>query len=156
MGWKIIVLLFSLSLSQVIFFQQESIGKPEKRGKEKASFKRIESDVTDAFENIIFLWKNEKYDALYDCGSLKSCTHVSKEDFEKRMAKQSWELATSWETVRKIQVSVKNSTLAYVAATIGYKPKTGGEPRFQTKTYEMRFENNAWRINLEKLLRFPK
>ena len=130
--------------------------KSENKTNDPVNLRRIESDVTDAFENIIFLWKNGKYDALYECGSLKSCKHVSKEDFEKRMAKQSWELATSWETVRKIQVSVKNSTLAYVTATIGYKPKTGGEPRFQTKTYEMRFEKNVWRIGLEKLLHFPK
>ena len=130
--------------------------KGDQKGKQPVNLRGIEPDVADSFKNILSLWKDRKYDALYDCGDRKSRTSVTKEDFGKRMTRKAWELATSWETVRDIEVDVKHSTLAYATAKIGYKPKNGGETRVQTKTYEMRLENGAWRVNLTKLLSFPK
>ena len=62
------------------------------------------------------------------------------------------ELAPSWETVRDVKVDVKNATLAYVTARIGYRPKQGGETRIRTETYEMKLESGTWRINLMKVL----
>ena len=120
--------------------------------KERVNVRRIESDVTDAFKNIISLWKDNKFDDLYDCGDRKSHTNMAREDFRKRMEKKSRELATSWETVRDVKVDVKNATLAYVTARIGYRPKQGGETHTRTETYEMKFETGTWRINLMKVL----
>src|SRR4030042_2231818 len=70
-------------------------GKEEKKGsarrppagskeKQQVNVKRIESDVTDSFKNIISLWKDKKDDALYDCGDRKSRTQVAKEEFRGR------------------------------------------------------------------------
>jgi uncharacterized protein (DUF4415 family) len=124
--------------------------------KQQVNIKRIESDVADSFKNILSLWKEKKYDALYDCGDRKSRTQVAKEDFRRRMERRNWEPALSWETVRDIEVDVKNATLVYVTGRIGYKPKQGGEARIRSETYEMRLENGIWRVDLAKLLQSRK
>jgi hypothetical protein len=124
--------------------------------KERVNVRRIELDVSDAFKNIISLWKDKKFDDLYDCGDRKSHTSMAREDFRKRMEGKGRELATSWETVRDVKVDVKNATLAYVTARIGYRPKLGGETRTRTETYEMKLEKETWRINLTKVLNSRK
>ncbi len=131
-----------------------STRRPSAGPKEKqhVNLRRIESDVADSFKNIISLWKDKKFDALYDCGDRKSRTQVAKEDFRRRMERKNWEPALSWETIRDVEVDVKNATLAYVTARIGYKPKQGGETRTRTETYGMRLENGIWRIDLTKIL----
>lgn len=123
--------------------------------KQRPNIRRIESDVSDAFQNILSLWNDKKYDALYDCGDRKSHTSMAREDFGKRMRKNSWELASSWEKVRDVEVDVKSATVAYVKAKIGYRPRHGGDTRIRTQTYEMRLENGTWRINLTKVLNAP-
>lgn len=132
--------------------------KPPKESREKdpVNLRRIESDVTDAFKNIISLWKDRRFGDLYDCGDRKSQSGMTREDFKKRMGGKGRELAHSWETVRDVKVDVKNATQAYVSARIGYRPKLGGETRSRTETYDMKFESGAWRINLMKVLGGPK
>jgi len=136
---------------------KESTRQPPKAAKQKPriNVRRIESDVFDFFQDILSLWKDKKYGALYDCGDRKSRTSMAKEDFERRMRNHSWELASSWEKVRDIEVEVKSATVAYVTARIGYRPKHGGETRTRTQTYEMRLENGTWRINLKRVLQAP-
>jgi len=138
--------------------KKESIKPPpnEPKEKQRVNTRRIESDVFDSFQDILSLWKDRKYDALYDCGDRKSRSSMAREDFGKRMRKNSSELASSWEKVRDIEVEVKSATVAYVTARIGYRPKHGGDTRTRTQTYEMRLENGTWRVNLTKMLQSPK
>jgi uncharacterized protein (DUF4415 family) len=135
-----------------------STGRPPAGPKEKqqVNVKKIESDVADSFKNILSLWKDRKYDALYDCGDRKSRTRVARGDFGRKMAQKNLELAPSWETVRDIEVDVKHATLAYARARIGFKPKEGGETRVRNETYEMRLERGTWRVDLAKLLQSRK
>ncbi len=124
--------------------------------KQRVDLGKVESDVTDSFKNIISLWKEKKYDALYDYGDRKSRSKVAREDFRKRMERKNWEPALSWETIRGIDVEVRNATLAHVTARLGYRPKEGGETKTRTETYDMRMEKGIWRIDLTKLLRSRK
>ena len=135
-----------------------TIQKSQSQSKEarQSRSQRIESDVREAFERILSLWKDGKYQALYEYGDRKSRTRIAKEEFERRMKKRRWELASSWERVRDVEVETKGDSLAYVSAKIGYRPKQGGETRFQTQTYQMRFEKGGWRIDLTKLLQDPR
>jgi uncharacterized protein (DUF4415 family) len=129
--------------------------KEKKRGvpqKQSVNLNKIESDVMDVFRTIISLWKDGKYDALYEYGDRKSRTTVNKEDFGHRMANKKLELALSWETVNDIKIDIQSPVLVYTRAKIGYKVKRGGETRFRTETYQMRFESGAWKINLLKIL----
>jgi len=120
--------------------------------KERINKNKIEGDVIESVKTILTLWKDEKYDLLFDHGNQKSRGTVNKEDFEHRMRKKGIGLASSWETIRDIQVDVKNATLAYATVKIGLRPSRGGETKFRTETYRMSFEKGMWKIDLAKLL----
>ncbi len=128
--------------------------KEQSAGKEREAFNanKIEGDVIESVKTILSLWKNRKYDLLYDHGDQKSRMGINKEEFEHRMKKKGIGLASSWETVRDIQVEVKSATLAYATARVGYKSTKGGETKFRTETYRMSFEKGMWKISLTKIL----
>ena len=128
--------------------------KEQSAGKEKEAINvnKIEGDVIESVKTILSLWKDGKYDLLYHCGDQKSRMAVNKEEFERRMKKKGIGLASSWETIRDIQVEVKSATLAYATARIGFKSTRGGETRFRTETYRMSFEKGMWKISLTKIL----
>jgi hypothetical protein len=135
--------------------KQDGKGAKEKlagKEKERANVNKIEGDVIESVKTILSLWKDGKYHALYDHGDQKSRMAVSKEQFEHRMTKKGIGLASSWETIRDINVEVKSPTLAYVTVKIGFKPTRGGETRFRTETYRMSFEKGMWKINLSNIL----
>ena len=128
--------------------------KEQSAGKEKEAINvnKIEGDVIESVKTIVSLWKDGKYDLLYHYGDQKSRMAVNKEEFERRMKKKGIGLASSWETIRDIQVEVKSATLAYATARIGFKSTRGGETRFRTETYRMSFEKGMWKISLTKIL----
>jgi hypothetical protein len=68
------------------------------------------------------------------------------------MRKKGVGLASSWETLRDIQVDVQSATLVYATVRIGLKPHKGGETKFRTETYRLPLEKGMWKINLQKIL----
>ncbi len=135
--------------------KQDGKGVKDRLGvkeKERININKIEGDVIDSVKTILSLWKDGKYNVLYDHGDQKSRMAVNKENFEHRMTKKRIGLASSWETLRDIQVDVKSATLAYATVRIGLKPTGGGETKFRTEIYRMSFEKGMWKINLTKLL----
>jgi hypothetical protein len=117
---------------------------------------KIESDATGAFNMMVGLWKAGKYQDLYEYGCRKNHTSIPKENFVIGMEKKSYELASSWETIRNIQIEVASRKLVYVRAKIGYRSKGGvGDTRFRTETYRLQLEADRWRIYLAKILRSP-
>jgi ketol-acid reductoisomerase len=121
--------------------------------KERINVNKIEADVMESINTILSLWKDGKYNALYDYGDQKSRMAVSKETFERRMRERGIGIASSWEAIRDIKVDVKSATLAYATVKIGFKPMGGGETTFRTETYRMSFQKGMWRIDLMKILR---
>ncbi len=123
-------------------------------GKEKESIpkNRMEGDIIESVKTILSLWKEGKYNELYDHGDQKSRRAIGREDFENRMRKKGIGLASSWETLRDIQVEIESATLAYATVRIGLKPKKGGETKFRTVTYRLPLEKGMWKINLQKIL----
>ena len=127
-------------------------GRLAVKEKEGININKIEGDVIESVKTILSLWKDGKYDVLYDHGDQKSRMATNKEDFERRMKKKGIGLASSWETIRDIQVDVKSVTLAYATVKIGFKPTRGGDTKFRTEIYQMSFEKGVWKINLMKIL----
>ena len=118
--------------------------------------KKIESDATGAFDMMFGLWKAGKYEDLYEYGSRKSHTSISKENFVTKMRKKSYELASSWETIRDLEAEVASRKLVYIRAKIGYRSKKGvGDTKFRTETYRLELGGDRWRIDLSKILRSP-
>ncbi len=118
--------------------------------------KKIESEASGAFDMMFGLWKDGKYEDLYAYGSRRSRTSISKENFVIRMGKKSYELASSWETIRDREAEVTSRKLVYIRAKIGYRSKGGpGDTKFRTETYRLELEGDRWRIDLSKILRSP-
>jgi uncharacterized protein (UPF0335 family) len=120
--------------------------------KEKIDRNRIEGDVIESVKRILSLWKDGRYNELYDQGDQKSRRGISREDFEHRMRKKGIGLASSWEILRDIQVDIESATLAYATAKIGFRPKHGGQTIFRTETYRLSFEKGMWKVGLQKIL----
>jgi len=122
--------------------------------KEPINLNKIESDVIEAFKTVISLWKDEKYETLYDeHGDKKSRTAIRKEDFERGMKVKEVGLSTSWETIKDIRVEIESPTRVRTTAKIGCKLKKGGDTRHRTETYLMTLEKGSWKIDLQKILR---
>jgi len=116
---------------------------------------KVESDATDAFNRIIRLWKDGRFEDLYEHGYRRSQIPLSKENFVIKMRNKSHEFASSWETIRDMEAEVASHKLVYVRAKIGYRSKGGGDTKFLTGTYRVEFEGDRWRIDLSKILRSP-
>ncbi|RPJ05683.1 MAG: DUF4124 domain-containing protein [Deltaproteobacteria bacterium] len=116
---------------------------------------KIESDAAETLRMIVSLWKDEKYEALYEYGTDKNRASMSREKFVQRMKRKVWGLASSWETLRDIDAEFKSPTLVYVTARIGHKPKLGATVKIQTETYPMKLERGLWKIDLSKILNAP-
>jgi hypothetical protein len=125
-------------------------GHPEKQQVNK---NRVESDAADALMALVMLWKEEKYEALYEYGTDRNKTAISKEKFVQRMKHESGGLASSWETLRDVDARFKSPTLVYVTAKIGHRAKTGGTVKFRTETYEMKLEKGIWKTDLSKFMK---
>ena len=151
--------LFSVFVASILFLFLFPPGSalPEKAGnasqKKTINYNKIESDAIEALRTIISLWKEEKYEALYEHGDRKSRTAIRKEDFEHRMKNKAVGLASSWETIRDIRVEVDSPTRVHTMARIGYKFKKGGDTKYRTETFLMTLEKGSWKIDLQKILR---
>jgi hypothetical protein len=144
---RVLLLVLFVSLISSIAFS-EGLTPTEK--------KKIESDATGAFDMTFRLWKDRKYEELYEYGSRRSHASISKENFVTKMRNKSYELASSWETIRDIEAEVASRKLVYVRAKVGYRTKRGaGDTKFRTETYRIQFEGDRWRIDLSKILRSP-
>jgi hypothetical protein len=117
---------------------------------------RIGSSAEAALKEVISLWKDGKYEELYEYGYRTNQVSLSKEDFIKRMKNKPWELSTAWEAIRDVGADVVSPRSVYVRARLGFRKKTGGETRFVTETFQMTMEGDRWRTGLYKIISCPK
>jgi len=145
-----IMIRSAFSFIFVLFFCQQIVFSEELSPGEK---RRIESGATNTFETIIFLLKRERFDDIYEYGNRISRERISKEIFISIM--RGYELASSWETVRDIEVEIISSNRVYLKATLGFPgPRAygaSGETVFSTQIFEMTLEKDEWRIDLRNL-----
>ncbi len=151
--------LFSVSVASImlllLFSPEFAFPQKAREGSRKQTIDhdKIESDVIGTFRTMISLWKDEKYEALYEHGDKKSRASIRKEDFEHRMKNKEVGLASSWETIKDVRVEVESATRVHTRAKIGYKSKKGGDTKHRTETFLMTLEKGAWKIDLQKILR---
>ncbi|MGB7572436.1 MAG: DUF4124 domain-containing protein [Thermodesulfobacteriota bacterium] len=108
--------------------------------------RRIESGAIDAFEQIIFLCKRDRFDEIYEYGNTTSQEQISKEMFTSEW--RHCPLALSWETVRDIpEVEIVSPTRVKLKATLGFRGPFF-KTYFHTQIFEMTLEKGEWRIDL--------
>ncbi len=143
-------LLLVLFVCQQIVFSDELQLIPGQR-------RRIELGAMDTFETIISLWKRERFDEIYEYGDQISRERMSKETFALRM-NYSRRLASSWETIRDVELEIVSPKRVYMKAKIGFASPSDwwGGTIFCTDIYEMTLEKEEWRINLRNLYDFGR
>ncbi len=140
--------------------RSEKASKPKDRvrprsEKPEVNRNRCEADAAESLKRMVALWKDEKYDALYACGTHEAKAQMSKEKFIQRMTRKRWVLASSWETIRDMEAKFKSPTLVHVTAKIGHRSKQGGEIKYSTETYPMKLQDGNWTTDLSKFLKNP-
>jgi len=118
--------------------------------------RRVGSSAREALKEVISLWKDGKYEELYEYGYRTNQVSLSKENFIRRMKNKSWELSTAWEAVRDVEADVVSPRSVYVRAKLGFRKKTADETRFVTETFQMTMEGDRWRTGLYKIISCPK
>ena len=118
--------------------------------------RRIGSSAREALKEVISLWKDGKYEELYEYGYRTNQVSLSMENFIRRMKNKSWELSTAWEAVRDVEADVVSPRSVYVRAKLGFRKKTGDETKFVTETFQMTMEGDRWRTGLYKIISCPK
>ena len=118
--------------------------------------RRIGLSAREALKEVLSLWKDGKYEELYEYGYRTNQVSLSKENFIKRMKNKPWELSTAWEAVRDVEADVVSPRSVYVRAKLGFRKKTGDETRFTTETFQMTMEGDRWRTGLYKIISCPK
>jgi len=146
-----IMIQSAFSLIFVLFFFRLIVFSGELSPGEK---RRIESGATNTFEMIIFFLKRERFDEIYEYGDRISRERISNDMFISRM--RGYKLASSWETVRDIEVEIMSSNRVYLKATLGFPgPRAygaSGETTFRTEVFEMTLQDkDEWRIDLRNL-----
>jgi hypothetical protein len=116
----------------------------------------IRSSAEEALKEVFSLWKDGKYEELYEYGYLTNQVSLSKKNFIRRMKNKSWELSTTWETIRDVEADVVSPRSVYVRAKIGFRKKAGNETRFVTETFQLTMEGDRWRTGLYKIISCPK
>lgn len=117
---------------------------------------RIGSSAEEALREVISLWKDGKYEELYEYGYRTNQVSLSKENFIRRMNNKSWKLSTARETIRDVATDVVSPRSVYVRARLEFRRKTGGETRVVTETFQMTMEGDRWRTGLYKIISCPK
>lgn len=117
-----------------------------------AEKRKAETEVSNAFERIITLWKDESFEALYEYGDKESRSIISRDGFVGTMKGNAWVLACCRETVNDVEITVGSGTRATVKARVGYAARFGGvDTVFIDQTFPMTFQDGDWRTDLRKI-----
>jgi len=127
-----------------------------KRGKTPS----VDADETKRFaerdfDSIINLWRDEKYEELYDYGTLSSHVRISKEAFIRGMKQKKFKLMCCGDAAREIDVIYKSPTVVYVKAKMGYKNHLNKEA-FRHETFRLVFEEGKWKTDIMQIMKLPK
>ncbi len=118
--------------------------------------RQIASSAEEALKGVISLWKNGKYEELYEYGYRTNQVSLSRENFIRRMKNKSWELSTAWEAIRDVEADVVSQRSVYIRVKLEFRKKTGSETRVVTETFQMTMEGDRWRTGLYKIISCPK
>lgn len=106
------------------------------------------------FDTIIYHWKEERYEELYEYGTLSSHVRISKEGFIREMKQKKFKLMCCGDAAREIEVIYKSPTVVYVKAKMGYKSTT--KEVFHHETFRLVFEEGKWRTDIMQILKLPR
>jgi len=132
-----------LILLSTIPLQAESRTKPAPNPKDTTS----EQEALRDFETILDLWRDGKYDALFE---RTTGGKDSRELFTRKLVSAPRRPACCWEKMQDAQVSLKGERAAMVRARLGFEGSIPGTV-FATKRIKLSKEGGFWAISQSDL-----
>lgn len=114
-----------------------------------SSNNNIEDEAKRGLEEILDIWRDGKYDDLYE-RTFNNGKHT-KEAFINKLKSASHKPACCGEKIQDVRVTVKNSDSVAIKAKLGLEaPGTGTE--FSTKPYKLVKEDGVWKMSMSDIL----
>lgn len=123
-----------------------SVANASKANQEAEKAQQVES----AFNEIINLWYEQKFDELYDRFAYKN-NKTSKEKFISRMTKQKKRLACCWQKVQDVKIKINSSGKAEVKAKFGFEDLSN-EISYVTADIPFYLKHETWRVKVKDIL----
>jgi hypothetical protein len=108
----------------------------------------LQAGARQGFEQILDLWRDGKYDELYE--RTISSGKETKERFIARLAGAHLKPACCWEKMQDVKVSAKKENAVTVRAKVGLQGGMGSE--FKTRSFKLVKEDGVWKISQADLL----
>lgn len=102
----------------------------------------IRSEAVRGFETILDLWRDGRFDELYQRTLISG--KDTKESFHKRMATAPLKPSCCWEKMQEVSVRVKSPTSVVISARLGLDAP--GALEYKTKSFKLFLEDGQWRI----------
>jgi hypothetical protein len=110
--------------------------------------------VETAFRQAMQLWAGERFDALWERGTLGSRYRVSRAAFVRAMRHRVVKPACCWGQLRAVRVHLQGAAQAVVEAEVDVK--TLGTTAVRSLLVYLQREEGVWRVALEDLLTKPE
>ena len=142
--------LLALLLIMASLFPGAAQAKRERQpaASEAVNRSNAEQEVLRDFEQILDLWRDGRYDDLFE---RTAAGKNSKEQLTDKLTSASRRPACCWEKMQDAQVTVKSARAAVVRAKLGFEDAVPGTV-FVTKAITMRKEGGLWMISQSDLL----
>lgn len=108
----------------------------------------LKAEAERGFGEILDLWRDGKYDELYERTQAGGKQH--KEGFAGWLSAAPFRPACCWEKLQEVRVSVKNDDTAAIRAKVGLEG--GGGTEFRTRSFKLVKEDGVWRISQADIL----
>lgn len=146
--YRLTVLLLVISFCSTQSAQAKTL-HTDKGGVSVAKSSDIEGDARRSLEEILDIWRDGRYDSLYE-RTFNSGRH-SKESFISKVKSASRKPACCWEKMQDVKVTVKNSDSAAIRAKLGLEA-AGTGTEFSTKSYTLVKEDGVWKMSMSDIL----
>lgn len=113
------------------------------------SAEELQAEAQKGFGEILDLWRDGRYDALYDRTTAGG--KGSKEQFAQRLAAAGKKPACCWEKMQEVRVSVKNDYTVTIKAKVGMEGEGAGTS-YATRSFRLQKEEGVWCISQSDIL----
>ena len=138
--------LFILIISHLLFLTNSG-ANASTANQEAEKAQQVES----AFNELVNLWYEQKFDELYDRFIYKGKGTISKEKFINRMTKEKKKLACCWQKAQDVKIKINSSDKAEVKAKFGFEDLSN-ETTYVATEIPFYLKHETWRVNVKDIL----
>src|SRR3990167_6630435 len=104
-----------------------------------------------AFNEIVELWYEQKFDSLYDKFADRDKSALSKEKFISRITNEKKRLACCWQKVQDVKVKLYSSGKAVVSAKLGFEDQSN-DISYVNAEVPLYLKDEGWKIKVKDML----